>query len=307
MGVGRLLRSAREHDLVHIHGDAAALACRPAIGLRPTLITLHGSHLLRRSTGLRGRLARAGARSSFRHAAGVICVSESELAFARDIAPRAAERMVLVHNGVPDPGPLGDADQPAAREVLGAEADSVVALFVGELSERKQPVQFALAVERARVENPAVVGAIVGDGLLRPRLETMSIPGTRLLGSRDDVRGLIAAADVFVLPSLWEGLSYALLEAMSLGRATLVSDGPGNPDAVGDAGLVFPASDVGAMTASLLRLTEDAELRRSLGKAAARRARERFSLEQMTDATALVYERALGLSPSPRAEGSPSR
>src|SRR5262249_28308753 len=107
---------------------------------------------------------------------------------------------------------------------------------------------------------------------------------------------LIGTADVVVLPSLWEGLAYVVLEGMAQARALLVSDGPGNPDAVGDAGLVFPAGDVEAMAASLVRLAGDPGLRRSLGEAAARRARQRFSLEGMTSATGRIYERALGES-----------
>ncbi len=78
-GLARVIRAARSHDLVHVHGDAAALACLPAIGMRPTVITLHGSHLLRRTHGTRGRLVREGSRRAFARAAAVIAVSESEL------------------------------------------------------------------------------------------------------------------------------------------------------------------------------------------------------------------------------------
>jgi glycosyltransferase involved in cell wall biosynthesis len=292
-GLARVIKAARGDDLVHVHGDAAALACLPAIGMRPTVITLHGSHLLRRASGTRGRLVREGSRRAFARAAAVIAVSESELSFTRGIAPAAAGRITLIHNGVPDAPPVSDADRRVARETLGVEPDSYVAVFVGELSERKQPVQFAEAVARARIEQPRIVGMVVGEGPLRGRLEPMAVDGLKLLGERHDVTNFLAAADAFVLPSLWEGLSYALLEAMSLGLATVVSDGPGNPDAVGDAGLVFPVGDVDALASSLVRLASDPELGRSLGEAAAARARERFSLSGMIEATAEVYERAL--------------
>ena len=293
-GLARVILAARGNDLVHVHGDAAALACLPAIGMRPTVMTLHGSHLLRRTSGTRGQLVREGSRRAFVRAAAVIAVSESELAFARSLAPAAAERITLIHNGVPDAAPVTDAKRHATRETLGIEPDSYIALFVSELSERKQPVQFAEAVTRAREEQPRIVGMFVGEGPLRGRLEPMAGDGLRLLGERRDVTDLLASADAFVLPSLWEGLSYALLEAMSLGLATVVSDGPGNPDAVGDTGLVFPAGDVVALATSLARLAREPELGRSLGEAAAARAREQFSLSGMIDATADVYQRALG-------------
>jgi glycosyltransferase involved in cell wall biosynthesis len=120
------------------------------------------------------------------------------------------------------------------------------------------------------------------------------------------VSDLLAASDVFVLPSLREGLSYALLEAMSLGRPALVSDCPGNLDAVGDSGLVFPAGDVAGMAGSLERLAADPELRDSLGKRAAERVRSRFSVTEMREATARAYRDAIGRGMDRGAiEGSP--
>jgi glycosyltransferase involved in cell wall biosynthesis len=292
-GLIRLVRAIPGHDLVHIHGDAAALACWPIVGRRPTVITLHGSHLLRRASGPRTALVRAGIRRALARAHTVIAVSESEFEYARGIAPQTAERIELIPNGVSEPESASEPERRAHRERLGLDESSVAALFAGELSERKQPVEFAEAVRIARQSGARLVGLIAGEGPLRPRLEQMQSEHLRLLGNRDDVHDLLVAADLFVLPSLWEGLPYVVLEAMALGRATLVSSGPGNPDAVGDAGLIFPVGDVQAMAEALSRLAGDQGLRDSLGEAAAKRAREHFSLSEMSRATAQVYERAL--------------
>lgn len=289
-----LARTIPKHDLVHIHGDSTALVCLPLIGLRPTVITLHGSHLFRRSHGLREGAVRAGLRLAFHRADAVIAVSESERDEARRLAPRHAGRIVLIHNGVPEVEPPGDAERTRIRAGLGLEDSSVCVLFLGELSERKQPLQFADAVTLARASNPALVGLVGGDGPLRAPLERVAGDGVRLLGNRDDPHELLAACDIFALPSRWEGLSYALLEAMALGRAMVVSDGPGNLEAVGDAGIVFPVADVRAMAEALTRLAADTELRDSLGRAAAARARQRYPLAEMTRATAAVYDAALG-------------
>ena len=219
-------------------------------------------------------------------------MSESEYEYARAIAPHSG-RIELIRNGISAPDPVSDADRRSRREQLGLTPGSIAALFVGELSHRKQPLQFAEAVRTAREQNPEIVGVLAGDGPLLGLLEPMQGDGLRVLGSRSDVNELMVAADVFVLPSLREGLSYAVLEAMARGKATLVSDGPGNPDAVGDAGLIFAAGDVSAMAASLLRLAADPELRASLGERAIARVRERFTLSGMRDATARAYEHAL--------------
>jgi glycosyltransferase involved in cell wall biosynthesis len=290
-GIVRVARAIPGHDLVNVHGDTASLACWPLIGRGPTVITLHGCHLLRRSSGPGGAAVRRVARRVFARADAVIATSESELDFARAICPRAS--IELIRNGIPALDPPSEPERQRVRAELGLDGDDVAALFVGELAERKQPLQFAEAVRIVRGRDPRVVGLVAGEGPLRPALEPLQDDGLRLLGLRDDAERLLGAVDLFVLPSLWEGLPYSTLEAMALGRPALVSDGPGNPDAVGEAGLVFPAGDVAAMAEGLARLAGDAGLRASLGEAAARRARERFSLSGMTEATAAVYEAAL--------------
>ena len=154
-GLARVIRAARSHDLVHVHGDAAALACLPAIGMRPTVITLHGSHLLRRTHGTRGRLVREGSRRAFARAAAVIAVSESELAFARSIAPAAAERITLIHNGVPD---VATGDRGRASRDAGDPRGR--ARFVRRpVRRRAQRAQAARAVRGGRRAGPGRAAA----------------------------------------------------------------------------------------------------------------------------------------------------
>jgi len=115
----------------------------------------------------------------------------------------------------------------------------------------------------------------------------------RPLGFRDDPARLLAAADVFVLASEREGLSFAVLEAMASGLAMVVSDGPGNPEAVGDAGVVVAAGDVTALAAALAGLARDPAGRARLGAAARERARSQFGVEQMLAGVGAAYAAAL--------------
>jgi glycosyltransferase involved in cell wall biosynthesis len=102
-------------------------------------------------------------------------------------------------------------------------------------------------------------------------------------------------------------MSLALLEAMSHGLAVVAADGPGNPEAVGDAGVLVPARDERALVDALRRVVEDAGLRASLSGRAAARASERFSAEQFLTATAAVYRQAIALtSPDPAAIDGPA-
>ena len=120
------------------------------------------------------------------------------------------------------------------------------------------------------------------------------------MGQRPDVPDLLAAADVFVMPSHREGLSYAVLEAMAHGVATVVSDGSGNPEAVGEAGLVFPAGDAGRLALLLRELAADPARRAALGAAGRARVATAFTAAEMVRRTGAIYEAAL-TAPGPRA------
>jgi glycosyltransferase involved in cell wall biosynthesis len=118
---------------------------------------------------------------------------------------------------------------------------------------------------------------VAGDGPLADRVRG---EGVRALGFREDTARLLAASDLFVLPSAREGLSLALLEAMGHGLPCVVSDDPGNREAVGDAGVVHPVGDAPALAEALAALAADPDKRARLGAAARARVQERFTLER---------------------------
>jgi glycosyltransferase involved in cell wall biosynthesis len=101
---------------------------------------------------------------------------------------------------------------------------------------------------------------------------------------------------VLVLPSAREGLAMAALEAMAHGVATVVSDGPGNPEAVGEAGVVAPVGEVAAWTDVLVELAADAERRARLGAAARARVAAEFGVERFRAGVAAAYDAALARS-----------
>ena len=165
----------------------------------------------------------------------------------------------------------------------------MLGLFAGQLEPRKAPLLAAAATARARELGAPFVLAVAGDGPQVAELAAMGPAGVICLGYRTDLPRLLAAADVFVQPSEREGMSLALLEAMSCGLAVVAADGPGNPEAVGDAGLLFAARDERALAGALLRLSTEAELRASLGAAARVRALAEFGVQRFVAATRQVY------------------
>jgi glycosyltransferase involved in cell wall biosynthesis len=114
-----------------------------------------------------------------------------------------------------------------------------------------------------------------------------------MLGFRNDPERVLAAADVLVMPSRHEGLSFAVIEAMAGGIPCVVSDGPGNPEAVADAGIVFPAGDEAALHAALTRLAGEPETRAQLAAAARERAATTFSVDGFLARMGAIYAAAV--------------
>lgn len=278
----------RSADLVHVHGDAAALLMLPLLGLRPSVWTTHGLHLLRR----RPRIARAVGAAMGRTLV-TICTSGAEQRELAAIAPGLRERMHVVPNGVPLPDAPSVEMRAAIRDELGLRDDELAVLFLGELERRKRPLQAVAAAEMARAGGAPVTLLVAGRGPLEATVRQRSGEAVRALGFRDDPQRLLAASDVFVLPSSREGHSFALLEAMGYGIPVVVSDGAGNPEAVGDAGLVVAAEDPSALANAFEQLAEQPRLREALGRAARERVAHEFTPERLRAGVLSAYEQAL--------------
>ncbi|HWC28393.1 MAG TPA: glycosyltransferase family 4 protein [Solirubrobacteraceae bacterium] len=290
----RVAHAARRADLVHAHGDVAAALALPLLAARPSVATTHGLHFLRRAAGPWRSLAERALRAVVRATARTLCTSQAERdELAALVGPQLARRLAVVHNGVELAPPPDAAERAAIRAELALADGDVAALFLGELHERKAPLVAVAAARAAAQAGAPVVLLVAGDGPQAAALRAQAGPAVRALGFRADPTRLLAAADVFVLPSTREGLSFALLEAMAAGLALVVSDGAGNPEAVGDAGVVVPAGDSAALAAALERLARDGDERRRLGAAARERARTHFSRARMLDGVAAAYAAAL--------------
>lgn len=298
------LRS-RTSDLMHIHGEAAATTMLPLLALRPSVVTLHGLHLLRRLHGRQRTVAALNLRLIVRAASATICVSEAE----RDdvtstVGKRTADRAVVIHNGVPRAAPIDEDERRRARAELQLAPNATVGLFVGSLEEHKDPLIAAQAAVAVAQERSSLVLAFAGEGPLRRQLDSVAEENTALLvlGFRKDLRTVLAAADFLVLPSYREGLSYALLEAMSLGLPAVVSDAPGNPEAVGESGIIVPRGDLDGF-ADAFRQMLNAPSRSTLGERAAERASTVFSVQEMLRRTGELYDEVIGA----RGRGARSR
>jgi glycosyltransferase involved in cell wall biosynthesis len=192
-------------------------------------------------------------------------------------------------------------DGETARFALRLPPDALVVGTLGRLTEQKGHRTLLQAVASLVREVSNLVLLLAGAGPLREELETEAArlglaDHVRFLGVRRDRATLYAAMDIFVLPSRWEGLSLALVEAMGAGRAVVATEVGGNPEVVRHrrTGLLVPPVDSGALSDALLTLARDRELRASLGDAAAADARTRFSIERHVTELAALYRQGLG-------------
>lgn len=294
----QLAQRARAADLLHTHGDVTSALVLPLLWFRPTVMSTHGLSMLRRIRGRRRELFIAGLARVVDAERTVICASAAE----RDdlsavLSDRRQAKLRVIHNAVDPPRALSQAERDAVRRELGVAQDAVLGLFAGQLDPNKAPLLAARAARRVHEAAAPFVLVVAGDGPQAPQLRALAGAAVRPVGHRSDMGRLLGAADVFVAPSEREGMSYALLEAMAQGLAVVAADGPGNPEALGDAGLVFPAGDEPALVAALNRMVADPQLRAALGRRAAARAADAFSVERFLRETGAVYRAAVSGSP----------
>ena len=306
-------------DVVHAHGDAAAAIALPLLSRLPSVWTTHGLHLVRRADGRSLAAMRSALRRAIAGTARTICTSQAERDELLALwAPHAApagmaerdellakwepphatpagivERIVVVRNGIEPPALASALERATVRECLGLGEGDLAVLFLGELDQRKRPLDAVAAVQRLAAAGAPVVLLVAGDGPQSAEVRARAGDGVRALGRRDDVPALLAAADALVMPSEREGLSFAVLEAMGAGLALVVSDGAGNPEAVGDAGIVVAVGDVDGLAAALAGLAADRAQVRRLGEAARHRVLTEFTAESLRSGVEAAYTAAL--------------
>jgi glycosyltransferase involved in cell wall biosynthesis len=244
------------------------------------------------ATGAARRAAVAWERLAVRWTAAVVCVSEAERALAQHAGVRA--RFDVVPNGVDLTTwtPASDDDRRRARATLGLE-DAPLAVCVGALRRQKgQDVLLdAWPVVRRSVADARLV--LVGDGPERDTLERRAGDAVRFAGDRTDVPDWLAAADVVVLPSRWEGMSYVLLEAMARARSVVTTDVPGAREAIADAGAVVPVEAVSALADAVAERFHDPVRAAAEGRRARERVERSHDVRRATESTAMLYAELL--------------
>jgi glycosyltransferase involved in cell wall biosynthesis len=298
----RLLAYLRRHRIDVIHCDEGS---RNAFyGL--VLSKLTSARCIVHFHSKYGSWMLAPSRFAVRHADAVIAVS----GWTGDVLAQAGvdrRRIFTVLNGIDLTGWDPEAvDRATVRRRLAIPPEDPLVVMVAQLTAWKRQATLIEAFRTVAAKHPRARLMLVGvdwspSGSYRAELERqVAAAGLErsviFAGQRTDVRDLLAAADVFALPSLDDPCPLAEIEAMAMGKPIVAVRAGGAPELIehGRTGLLGPPDDADQLAANLLRLIDDPRLRHELGGNGRRRARDCFSAERMAEDVEAVYRSVTG-------------
>jgi len=294
---------ARNADLCHVHAgigwEGLALADAARRSGMPVVRTEHLPFVLTDPVQI------AAYRKGLESVDRVITVSAAS---AASYTKAGFDRMkfAIVQNGIDPPKPTRS--RQVVRKELGLREDDIAVLVVARLTAQKGHRTLIEAVPAVRSAQPGIRVLLVGDGPDRAEIaDSADRAGlnevVRFLGQRDDVPDLMAAADLFVLPSEFEGLPLVLLEAMAAELPIVATAIGGSDEALGsDHPYRVPPRDAAALAAAILKLVGDRPAAAAAAAGALRRFETRFRASRMADETAAIYAPLLARSDRDREE-----
>ena len=283
-------------EIIHAHGSrAASNMIWPARRLHiPLVYTVHGWSFHDDQRKLVRTLRQWSEKLICSLASQVICVSQSNADTGRESF--GLKDAVIVENGInlvkfnPE-GQFAD-----LRTSFGFSPDDFVAGFIARCTKQKAPLDFLEAVRLAHATHPNIKGLFVGEGDMDAEVDAF-IAAHQMSDYvyrspfRTDVPDLLHGIDAYCLPSLWEGLSIALLEAMAMSKAIVATPTDGTKEVIAheDDGLLIPFSQPQALADVLVRLHDDPVLRRQCGEHARQLVARRFDAHRVSDIVSEIY------------------
>lgn len=231
----------------------------------------------------------------------MVAVSEDLKQFIVQRVGVAEHRVNVVYNGVDVAGPFPVDQLSAIRADLRLDRYDHVIGAVGSLYPVKGHIHLVKALPEILRACPKTLLLLVGQGELEPVLKAEVVKRNldahvRFLGFRSDVPALLSLFDVFVLPSLSEGHSMALLEAMAAGKPVVATKVGGNSELVldGDTGFLIDSESPESISDRVVQVLQDKVQAVGMGDRGRRRVHDKFSFRAMVDRYQSYYEQAIG-------------
>jgi glycosyltransferase involved in cell wall biosynthesis len=301
---------AGDYAIVHAHSSVAGALARPAARLAgtpralhnqkaKTVYTPHGYAFLNPGSTIRRRLYLEIERTLGRITNRLIALSPTEAEATLSNRIVTPERLATIPLGV-NPADFPSPERVAevrAREGWGSVP---VVGTISRMTAQKDPFTWLRTARRVADAHPDVRFIWIWSGELeaevRALASSLGLDGIiSFLGHRPDARELIAACDLFLLTSAFEGLPYSVIEALTSGTPVVATDVVGTRDLIRRdlTGLLAPARDDAALAACVVRLLDDPDLARRLATAGRDDVLGRFSVERMVEQTASLYDSLL--------------
>jgi sugar transferase (PEP-CTERM/EpsH1 system associated) len=282
--------SKRKPDIVHTHNPGPLLygtIAAKLVGVPAVINTRHGrapKHTNRFVWGMNDAIV------------SISNDAKNELLKNNIIDQR---KVSVIYNGIDLDIFKSRISQNDVKSSLGLDSSFVIGT-VSRLSSEKDQVGLIKAFAMIVSAEPASRLVFAGDGPLKNELEGLTDnlgvkDKVSFLGFRDNVSDIMQAFDVFVLSSLQEGISLSLLEAMALGRPTVVTNVGGNPEVVVDGitGLVCPPEDPEALASAITKIMKDRDAAGGMGESGRKRVEAQFDIDMMVDRYLALYQHIL--------------
>jgi glycosyltransferase involved in cell wall biosynthesis len=229
----------------------------------------------------------------------IICVSDSNRRDLIEECSAVAAKTQTVYNGVDPSAFSSQPDRQTVRKELGTTQGPVL-VTIGRLADQKGHRYLLQALPRLLETWPQLCCLFVGEGELRDALHHMAIDlgveqACRFVGVRADIADILAAADLFVLPSLSEGFPFVLLEALAMGCPIVASRVNGIPELIeeGKTGFLVPAREPQALALAIQKLLSDPAAASRMGAAGRTVVREQFTADRMVAKTTAIFDAAV--------------
>jgi glycosyltransferase involved in cell wall biosynthesis len=299
--------SGARYSIVHTHTSKPGVVGTRAARSAGVPAIIHTVHLFpfHEETGRVVTAAYAAAeRIAARWCDRIVTVSDVQREWALRQGIGSPEQIVSIPNGVPTERVRTVRPPEEIRRELGV-GQALMVLSTGRLAEQKGLEYLIRAGALLRSETPPVKIVLAGDGPLEAKLSRLvsdlGLEDVVLMpGFYADVGDLLAACDLVVLPSLWEGLSIALLEAMAAGKPVVTTTIGSNREVTddGEAAVLVPPKDPESLANAIRALAADESWREALGQRGREVQRARYTLPRMIDAYLAEYERLLPVTSS---------
>lgn len=301
-----LIRYIREYqpDIVHCHGMRAGLYGRLAtkwVSRKIKIVlTVHGFHLFYHKSRMKKKLLFLLEKLLRRLTDHVIAVSKSDWHHLLECGLVSKEKSQVILNGI-QVTVKSSLSKEKARSVLNiSDNQQPIIMTICRLHHQKGMIHLIQAIPYVLQQVPNARFVIIGDGPQREHLEeaakeTNINRSIQFMGNRSDASDLLPAADIFVLPSLWEGLPLCLLEAMRAEVPIVATDVDGNREVVDHekSGLLVPPKNPEALAHAITTLLHSPSLQKNLAREAKIRLYTVFPLETMLQKTRHVYTNEL--------------